>query len=38
MDIEATSQSLIRAIHPHPTLGEAVMEAAAVADGECVHL
>ena len=38
MDIEATSQSLIRAIHPHPTLSEAVMEAATVADGECVHL
>lgn len=38
MDIEAVSQSIIRAVHPHPTLSEAVMEAAAVADDECVHL
>jgi dihydrolipoamide dehydrogenase len=31
-------KTLIRAVHPHPTLSEAVMEAAAVAAGECVHL
>jgi dihydrolipoamide dehydrogenase len=37
MDVEATSHSLIRAVHPHPTLSEAVMEAAAVAEDECVH-
>ena len=29
---------LIHAIHPHPTLSEAIMEAAAVAYNECVHL
>ncbi|MCC7510932.1 MAG: dihydrolipoyl dehydrogenase [Planctomycetes bacterium] len=38
MDVEATSHTLIRAIHPHPTLSEAIMEAAAVAEDECVHL
>lgn len=29
---------LIHAVHPHPTLSEALMEAAAVAYEECVHL
>ncbi len=29
---------LIHAVHPHPTLSEAIMEAAAVAYEECVHL
>ncbi|MCR5114749.1 MAG: dihydrolipoyl dehydrogenase [Bacteroidales bacterium] len=29
---------LIHAVHPHPTLSEALMEAAAAAYGECVHL
>jgi dihydrolipoamide dehydrogenase len=38
MDVEAVSHSLIRAVHPHPTLSEAIMEAAAVAEDECVHL
>ncbi len=38
LDVEVTMQTLIRAVHPHPTLSEAVMEAAAVAAGECVHL
>ncbi|MCC6575237.1 MAG: dihydrolipoyl dehydrogenase [Planctomycetes bacterium] len=38
MDTEVTMHSIIRAVHPHPTLSEAVMEAAAVAAGECVHL
>jgi dihydrolipoamide dehydrogenase len=38
MDVEATSHTLIRGIHPHPTLSEAIMEAAAVAEDECVHL
>ncbi|MCA8946567.1 MAG: FAD-dependent oxidoreductase, partial [Planctomycetes bacterium] len=38
MDVESTSHTLIRAVHPHPTLSEAVMEAAAVAEDECVHL
>jgi hypothetical protein len=25
-------------IHPHPTLGEAVMAAAAAASGEAIHI
>ncbi len=29
---------LIHAVHPHPTLSEAIMEAAANAYNECVHL
>jgi len=37
MDVEAVSRTLIAAVHPHPTLSEAIMEAAAVAEGECVH-
>ncbi len=37
MDLEATSTSIIRSVHAHPTLAEAIMEAAAVAEGECVH-
>jgi dihydrolipoamide dehydrogenase len=38
MDVEAVSHTIIRAVHPHPTLSEAIMEAAAVAEDECVHL
>lgn len=38
LDVEVTMKTLIHAVHPHPTLGEAIMEAAAVAAGECVHL
>lgn len=37
-DLEATGKSLIEAIHPHPTMSEAIMEAAANAYGECIHL
>ncbi|MCK6440648.1 MAG: dihydrolipoyl dehydrogenase [Planctomycetes bacterium] len=37
-DLEADAESIIKAIHAHPTLSEAVMEAAAVAEGECIHL
>ena len=37
-DIEADAESIVKAIHAHPTLSEAVMEAAAVAENECVHL
>ena len=33
-----TAQTLHHTIHPHPTLSEAVMEAAAQAIGQCVHL
>lgn len=33
-----TAEQLHGTIHPHPTLGEGVMEAAAAALGSCVHL
>ncbi|MDQ1266652.1 MAG: dihydrolipoamide dehydrogenase [Bacteroidota bacterium] len=36
--LEATAQSIFRTIHPHPTLSEAVMEAAAQAYGETTNL
>ena len=37
-ELETTAHEIISAIHPHPTLSEAVMEAAAEAYGEGVHL
>ncbi|MGF1635203.1 MAG: dihydrolipoyl dehydrogenase [Phycisphaerae bacterium] len=36
--LEATEAEIIESIHPHPTLSEAVMEAAGVADGRAIHL
>ncbi|MEG2178058.1 MAG: dihydrolipoyl dehydrogenase, partial [Bacteroidales bacterium] len=33
-----TAEDIIRAVHPHPTLSEAFMEAVAVAYNEAVHL
>ncbi|TAE60812.1 MAG: dihydrolipoyl dehydrogenase [Bacteroidetes bacterium] len=36
--LETTGHEIITAIHPHPTLSEAVMEAAAAAYGEVIHL
>ena len=36
--LETTGHELIKTVHPHPTLSEAVMEAAAVAYGEVIHL
>lgn len=36
--LEATGHELIKAIHPHPTMSEAVMEAAAAAYGEVIHI
>lgn len=35
---KATAHDLIHTIHPHPTMSEAVMEAAAAACGEVIHL
>ncbi len=35
---EATGHSLLKSIHPHPTMSEAVMEAVADAYGEVIHL
>lgn len=37
MRLEVTSEELARTIHPHPTLGEAVMEAAHAVHDECIH-
>jgi dihydrolipoamide dehydrogenase len=36
--LETTAQEIIKSIHPHPTMSEAVMEAAAAAYGEVIHL
>ena len=36
--LETTGHELIKTIPPHPTLSEAVMEAAAAAYGEVIHL
>ena len=36
--LETTGHELIKAVHPHPTFSEAVMEAAAAAYGEVIHL
>jgi dihydrolipoamide dehydrogenase len=36
--MEATENELIELMHPHPTLSEAIMEAAGVADGRAIHL
>ena len=38
MNLEATVEEIHSTIHPHPTLGEAVMEAAAAALGEAIHI
>jgi len=38
MTLEATIDEIHATIHPHPTLGEAVMEAAAAAVGEAIHI
>jgi len=38
MTLEATVDEIHATIHPHPTLGEAVMEAAAAATGEAIHI
>ncbi len=35
---ESTGHTLLKSIHPHPTMSEAVMEAVAAAYGEVIHL
>lgn len=37
-ELDAKADDIIRAVFPHPTMSEAIMEAAAAACGECVHL
>jgi dihydrolipoamide dehydrogenase len=36
--LEITGHELIKTVHPHPTMSEAIMEAAAAAFGEVIHL
>jgi dihydrolipoamide dehydrogenase len=36
--LETTGEEIIKAIHPHPTMSEAIMEAAAAAYGEVIHI
>ncbi len=37
-NLETTGHELIKSIHPHPTMNEAIMEAAAAAYGEVIHM
>lgn len=36
--LETTAREIIKAVHPHPTMSEAIMEAAANAYGEAINL
>jgi dihydrolipoamide dehydrogenase len=36
--LETTGEEIIKAVHPHPTMSEAIMEAAAAAYGEVIHI
>lgn len=36
--LETTGHEIIKSIHPHPTMSEAIMEASADAYGEVIHL
>ncbi len=36
--LETTGHEMIKAINPHPTMSEAIMEAAAAAYGEVIHI
>ncbi|HRX32522.1 MAG TPA: FAD-dependent oxidoreductase, partial [Tenuifilaceae bacterium] len=37
-NLETTAHELIKSIHPHPTMSEAIMEAASAAYGEAIHI
>ncbi len=37
-NLETTGHEMIKSIHPHPTMSEAIMEAAAAAYGEVIHI
>ncbi len=37
-NLETTAHEIIKSVHPHPTMSEAVMEAAAAAYDEVIHL
>ena len=36
--LESTGHEILKAIHPHPTMSEAVMEAAEVAEGHAINI
>jgi dihydrolipoamide dehydrogenase len=36
--LETTAREIIEAVHPHPTMSEAIMEAVAAAYGEVIHI
>jgi len=36
--LETTGHDVLKAVHPHPTMSEAIMEAVAAAYGEVIHL
>lgn len=36
--LETTGMEILKAVHPHPTMSEAVMEATAAAYGEVIHI
>lgn len=36
--LEATAETIIKTVHAHPTLSESIMEAAAQAYGEAIHI
>jgi len=36
--LETTGEEIIRSVHPHPTMSEAIMEAVAAAYGEVIHI
>jgi dihydrolipoamide dehydrogenase len=36
--LETTGHEIFKSVHPHPTMSEAIMEAAAAAYGEVIHL
>ena len=36
--LETTGHEILKSVHPHPTMSEAVMEATAAAYGEVIHL
>ncbi len=37
-NLETTGMEIVKTVHPHPTMSEAVMEASAAAYGEVIHL
>jgi dihydrolipoamide dehydrogenase len=38
LEMAASAEDLALSVHPHPTLGEALMEASAAALGHAIHI